>query len=161
MMTTLITAAICSKMSRCIPYERLADFNAYKIVLAIPMLLAAALITYISYQFEFNFLPNEFPVDREPIVGYILRIVFGYFSTMTYVFILTSFILSPGYLPDWLKVSPGRDGKAPSELLRIYNMRFWARNNIYNFEEFDYSMDNEAAVSTTSNDLQTEASESS
>ena len=104
-------------------WDKIADFNAFKIVLSIPMLLAAALISYISYQFEFRFLPNEFPLDQYPVMGYVLRIGFGYFSLMTYVFILASFILSPGYLPEWFKTAPGSDGKAPMHLLRIYNMR--------------------------------------
>ena len=40
-----------------------AEFNCYKIVLAIPMLLAAALITYISYQFYWVFLPDYYKVS--------------------------------------------------------------------------------------------------
>ena len=133
-------------MSRLIGFERIADFNVFKVVLAIPMLLAAALITYISYQFMFRFMPAKHPLDNGSFESYFIRITFTYFSVMTYVFILASFILSPGYLPEWFKTAPGRDGKAPMRLLRIYNMRFWARNNIYSFDEFDYSNDLEATI---------------
>ena len=40
-----------------------AEFNCYKIALAIPMLLAAALISYISYQFFWVFLPDYYKVS--------------------------------------------------------------------------------------------------
>ena len=124
--------------------SRFAQFNPFKLVLSIPMLLAAALVTYISYQFMFNFMPKEIPAEQRPLLSYSVRIVFSYFSIMTYVHLTLSFVMSPGYAPDWLKCQPGRDGKPPYRLLRIYNMRFWARNNIYSFDEFDYSADQEA-----------------
>ena len=40
-----------------------ADFNLYKVVMAIPMLFAAALIAYISYQFYWVFLPDYYKVS--------------------------------------------------------------------------------------------------
>ena len=40
-----------------------ADFNLYKIALAVPMLLAASLVSYISYQFYWVFLPDYYKVS--------------------------------------------------------------------------------------------------
>ena len=108
------------------------------------MLLAVALITYISYQFLFRFMPTHYSLEEDPTwQGYAIRIVVSYYITMTYVFILECFVASPGYLPKWLKANLTSDSKAPMSLIRIYDMRFWMRNKIYSFEEFDNSHDME------------------
>ena len=44
--------------------SKYADFNLSKLALAIPMLLACSLITYISYQFYWVFLPDYYKVSR-------------------------------------------------------------------------------------------------
>mmetsp|Transcript_9458 Transcript_9458/g.12860 ORF Transcript_9458/g.12860 Transcript_9458/m.12860 type:complete len:87 (-) Transcript_9458:941-1201(-) len=55
---------------------------------------------------------------------------------MTFIFIFKTFFANPGYLPEWLKTPliNGRDH--PTNLIRVYNMRFWRANQIYSFEEF-------------------------
>ena len=47
---------------------RFADFGLTKIGHAIPMLLAAALVTYISFQFVLRFLPEVYPVSHSIII---------------------------------------------------------------------------------------------
>lgn len=81
-----------------------ADFNLYKLAMAIPMLLAAALVTYISYQFYWVFLPDYYKLDSEAgtFMPLLLRVAFLYFSIMTYVFLFRTFTMNPGYLPSWL-----------------------------------------------------------
>ena len=53
-----------------------AEFNCYKIAMAIPMLLAAALITYISYQFYWIFLPDYYKVSVSWWIGIILTVYY-------------------------------------------------------------------------------------
>ena len=70
------------------------------------------------------------------MAAYLLRGVFLYFSTMTYVHLARAYVTNPGYLPEWLKTPCTNEGLAPVQLLRIYNMRTWMANGIYTFEEF-------------------------
>ena len=113
-----------------------AEINLYKLALAIPMLLAAALISYISYQFFWIFIPDAYDREGAWFAALVIRTTFLYFSTMTYVFLFKTFITNPGYLPSWLKVPVTQEGYTPTRVVRIYNMRFWMANKIYSFEEF-------------------------
>ena len=101
------------------------------------MYLAMALITFISYMFLFQFLPEAHKLDNidstemERAFAYLVRGMFLYFSVMTYVFLFKTWMLNPGYLPKWLTDETVQNRP---ELLRIYNMRTWMANNIYDFD---------------------------
>ena len=69
------------------------------------------------------------------MISIILRLLFGYFSLMTYVFIIKTLISDPGYVPDVFKVPARADKMAPLELVRIYNMRSWIKNGIHDFQK--------------------------
>ena len=102
------------------------------------MVLAAALITYISYQFLFVFLPDFHEIEEGRgavnMLAYFLRIVFVYASTCTYLFLFRTFAVNPGYIPQWLKLTKNSDGTGPVRVVRIYNMRTWMANGIYSFD---------------------------
>ena len=66
----------------------------------------------------------------------LIRLVFIYFATMTYIHLTLAFISNPGYLPKWLKAPPTLNEKAHEAQLRIYNLRIWMANKIHTFEEF-------------------------
>ena len=76
----------------------------------------------------------------------LLRLVFTYFSSGTFIHLTRAFISNPGYLPAWLKTPLNSRREAPLALVRVYNMRFWMANGIYNFEEFIAPDDSEAKV---------------
>ena len=82
--------------------SKYAEFNLRKVGFAIPMLLAAALISYISYQFFWVFIPDMYKNEGSDMKALAIRLCFLYFSTMTYVFLLRAYITNPGYLPSWL-----------------------------------------------------------
>ena len=67
------------------------------------MLLAASLITYISYQFLFYFLPEFYMIEGPGFLAYFIRLAFTYYSMATYVFIFKCFLVNPGYVPNKFK----------------------------------------------------------
>ena len=67
---------------------------------------------------------------------FLLRVLFLYFSGMTYVFLFVTFTVNPGYIPNFLKLPVTNKGLAPMRIVRIYNMRTWLANGIYKFEQF-------------------------
>jgi len=65
---------------------------------------------------------------------------------MTYVFLTRTFLTNPGYLPQWLRDRTLEDHDEIDRILRVYNMRLWAANKIYSFEEFVEKADNEGQL---------------
>ena len=82
--------------------SKYVEFSLLKVGFAIPMLLAAALVTYISYQFFWAFIPDMYKNEGSNLTALAIRLCFLYFSTMTYVFLLRAYFANPGYLPSWL-----------------------------------------------------------
>lgn len=68
---------------------------------------------------------------------------------MTYVFLLRTFSVNPGYLPSWLKVPVTSEGLSPMNVVRIYNMRTWMTNGVYKFEQFATNDDIEISLAST------------
>ena len=91
----------------------------------------------------------------------IVRIIFCYFSMMTYIHLTRTFITNPGYLPSWLKL-PALNARSeqPVNLVRVYNMRFWMANKIHNFEEFLLVEDAEAAKRRDDHNIEINLNES-
>ena len=113
-----------------------APLTPLKIGMALPSLLAYALISYISYTFLFKFLPFALADQQFSFGALLVQMIFIYFSSMTYIHLTRAFLANPGYLPKWLKVPMNINGEAPTDIVRIYNMRFWMANKIYMFDEF-------------------------
>ena len=75
--------------------------------------------------------------DPYCIQALLYRLVFGYFSGMTYAFLTMTYLRNPGYLPKWLRAPVALDPEAdPLQLVRVYNLRLWLANGIYSFEEY-------------------------
>ena len=113
-----------------------APLTPLKVGMALPSLLAYALISYISYTFLFKFLPFVLADQQFSFSAILMQMIFIYFSSMTYIHLTRAFLANPGYLPNWLKVPMNANGEAPTDIVRIYNMRFWMANKIYMFDEF-------------------------
>jgi len=131
-----------------------AEFSCRKCGLAIPMFLVLVLISYISYQFFWVFLSDIYVNEGSTLTVLAIRACFLYFSTMTYVFLLRTFITNPGYVPSWLKTPLTSEALAPMNLVRIYNMRFWMANKIHSFDEFADQPDIEISLGSSSQEKQ-------
>ena len=109
-----------------------------KVAMGIPSLLAFGLISYISYTFQTDFLPDKFQHDPFCFESIFIRVTFTYFSAMTYLHLIRCLLADPGYLPEYLKAPLKMPEKtAPLELVRLYNMRSFESNNIYSFDNLD------------------------
>ena len=113
-----------------------APINFFKIGAFIPSLLAYGLITYISHVFLLEFIPVLFKGESWCVTALLIRAVFAYFSGMSMIMLTKTYLANPGYLPLWLKTPLDHNRQAPVNLVRIYNLRFWIANKIYDFEEF-------------------------
>jgi hypothetical protein len=67
-----------------------------KLIAGFPVLLATALITYISIIFIFEFLPYRFPTIS--FTRLLMELPFIYFSSMTIISIFQTAASDPGYL---------------------------------------------------------------
>ena len=112
--------------------------SARKVAMGIPSLLAFGIISYISYNFQVEFLTEKFRGNHFSFLSILIRVSFTYFSTMTYAHLLMCLLSDPGYIPEFLKAPLKMPEKlAPLELVRLYNMRSFENNNIYSFDTLD------------------------
>ena len=79
---------------------------------------------------------------------------------MTFIFLFRTFSVNPGYLPSWLKHPVTAEGLSPMNVVRIYNMRTWMANGIYNFEQFKPDSDLEISLASTKDSENSELKES-
>ena len=117
--------------------SRNIPLNWRKVVSVLPLLLVYLLITFINYLFLWKYVPEKLYKEEPYCIGAIIcRIIFCYFSGMTYVFLTKTFLTNPGYLPRWLRTPITDPGSDHYRVLRVYNMRVWVANKLYTFEEF-------------------------
>ena len=100
------------------------------------MLLAVSLITYISYQFLFYFLPEFYIIEGNGFFCYFIRLAFTYYAMATYIFIFKCFFYNPGFVPNKFKTPKTEDGLAPVSIMRIYTLRSYLANNIHNWDKY-------------------------
>ena len=112
-----------------------------KVLSFIPMLFTYTLITFISYQFLWHYIPNrKGGIDSYSVSAIACRLAFCYFSGMTYAFLTRTYLMNPGYLPKWLRtpiaLDAGTDAAQACKLVRVYNLRLWVANKLHSFDEF-------------------------
>ena len=117
--------------------SNLIKFGWRKVLSLLPVLGTYAIISYISYQFLWNYVPEKkFKDNLHSPQAILCRILFGYFSAMTFAFLTMTYLKNPGYLPKWLKAPVALDPVGePLKLVRVYNLRMWVANGIHSFDE--------------------------
>ncbi len=98
-------------------------FGWKKGLATIPAFLTLCLVSYISYTFLHEFQPEKYGETWS--TGRICNmIVFVYFSLMTYVFVIKVLLSDPGYVDAKYGHPRDENGYAPTNELRIHNLRF-------------------------------------
>jgi hypothetical protein len=95
-----------------------------KFAASLPAVLAIALISFISWVFLAEFMPNHY--DHQWTANRtVITVVFTWFSVMSYVFIVRILTSDPGYLDPKYEHALVADGMAPLNQLRVYNLRHY------------------------------------
>ena len=53
---------------------------------------------------------------------------------MCMIFLVTTWLKNPGFLPRYFETPLTSENLSPMKLIRIYNMRTWTANNIFDFK---------------------------
>ena len=88
----------------------------------VPALVSLALIWFISYEFLFEFLPDQFGNQMSKFIP--LLAIFAYATLQSQLFLVRTLMSDPGWLPDSLKRKRGGENN-PEKELRLFRMRHY------------------------------------
>lgn len=104
-----------------------------KLKSGVPTVFNIALVMYIMYVFCFKFVQEFYP--EYSFWRLCIEFSVGFFGSMSIVFTLIIVVSDPGYLSHEYRHPLTEKGWAPLEQLRVYNMRHFIKNKLYDFSE--------------------------
>ena len=98
------------------------------------MYLTLILIICLAYHFIYWFYYDQ---DHYPyVLAQLVWITFLVSSHMCMIFLVKTWLKNPGFLPRYFETPLTSENLSPMRLIRIYNMRTWAANNIFDFKNY-------------------------
>ena len=97
------------------------------------MYLTLTLIICLAYHFNYWFYYDQ---DNYPYeLAQLIWVTFLISSHMCMIFHVKTWLKNPGFLPRYFETPLSGEGLSPMKLIRIYNMRTWKANAIFDFEK--------------------------